>query len=130
MTFCFLISCIVPGLAEVNEAKETRFIFIGHHRGPDNFKINSLIPYFVKDISHLKKDFVLASGDAICGYRTAYDKQKLRKEWDLIDQYFDTIDVPVYRVANNHDWHSSATKEVFNERYGREYFAFQKKIWK
>ncbi|MCK4852469.1 MAG: metallophosphoesterase [Candidatus Omnitrophica bacterium] len=101
-----------------------RFVFAGHIRGPRNFTVNSLLPYFVEDISHVNKDFVVMGGDIICGYTTAYDEAGLDREWGLVDTYLDEIDVPVYRVPGNHDWHSVITKEVFNRRYGPEYYSF------
>jgi len=105
---------------------DTSFVFAGHIRGPRNFTINSLLPYFVEDAGSVHKDFVLIGGDCICGYKTAYDEEALDREWDMVDRYLGRLDVPVYRVPGNHDWHSIETKTVFNRRYGPEYFSFRK----
>jgi hypothetical protein len=119
---CFLAPC--NGLAD--EEVKTTFIFTGHLRGPKNFVINSLMPFFINDIDVVKKDFVLLGGDIICGYVTAYDEKGLSREWEMVDYYLRKIDVPVYRVPGNHDLHSTMSKYVFNKRYGPEYFSFKK----
>ncbi|MDP8259073.1 MAG: metallophosphoesterase [Candidatus Aadella gelida] len=113
-------------LAETPDEVEISFVFVGHIRGPENFTINSLLPYFVKDVKEVKSDLVLLGGDSICGYVTSYDEAGLEKEWDMVDEYLNQIGVPIYRVTGNHDLHSNVTKMVFNRRYGPEYYSFVK----
>ena len=67
--FLCLLSFASAGRAEKSDEGVTRFLFIGHIRGYDNFKVNPLVPHFVREAKNLKKDFVLVSGDIICGYQ-------------------------------------------------------------
>jgi 3',5'-cyclic AMP phosphodiesterase CpdA len=106
------------------EDKNVYFVFAGHIRGPRNFTINSLLPFFVNDVRSLNKDFIILGGDIICGYTDAYDVSELNREWDMADRYLSQIGAPIYRVPGNHDWHSLVTKEVYNRRYGPEYYSF------
>jgi hypothetical protein len=101
------------------------FIFAGHIRGGETGKINGLLPVFCSQIKSIDKDFVFISGDSIFGYKNSYNKKGLNREWDIIDSYLLGINAPVYRIPSNHDWHSALTKEIYNQRYGKEYYSFQ-----
>ena len=58
--FLFSASAV---FAEKTDEGTTRFLFIGHIRGHDNFKVNPLVPHFVRDAKNVKKD--LCSSQAI-----------------------------------------------------------------
>ena len=103
MIAMLILFCFGSAVSAKEDETVTRFIFTGHLRGARNFEINRLVPHFVKEVRGLKKDFVFLTGDMICGYKTAYDKKGLRREWSLLDQYLSQIDAPVYRVTGNHD---------------------------
>jgi hypothetical protein len=103
----------------------TRLIFVGHIRGPRNFEINHLLPYFAEEVAALNPSAVLIGGDSISGYITAYDESSLEREWELVDHELRRIDAPIFRVVGNHDWHSDTTATVFKRRYGPDYFSRQ-----
>lgn len=113
--------------ARADEGATNRFIFAGHVRGGETYKINGLLPSFCREVSHVKKDFVFIGGDIIFGYENSYDEEGLNKEWQMVDDHLEVIDAPVYRIPGNHDWHSLSTKEVYNEKYGSEYYSFKSK---
>lgn len=126
LIFCLHIACATLTYADAAD-DPARFIFAGHIRGGETCKINGLLPSFCNEAKDLKKDFVFIGGDMIFGYKNSYDRAGLQKEWQLVDSYLSAIDAPVYRVPGNHDWNSLKSKEIYNERYGREYYSFKDK---
>ena len=58
----FVLCVSFAGVALAEEVDSTRFVFAGHIRGPINFTINSLLPYFIGDVKDVDKDFVIIGG--------------------------------------------------------------------
>ena len=76
----------------------------------------------VDQVRRLRPDFVLSVGDLIEGYTD--DRAKLAAEWEEIDSMVDRFEVPFFYTVGNHDLSNPTMREVWRERYGREYWAF------
>ncbi|MDD9940323.1 MAG: metallophosphoesterase [Myxococcales bacterium] len=74
-------------------------------------KINLMLP-----------EFVVSVGDLIEGYTK--DEAELRQQWEEIDSFVDTLEMPFFYLAGNHDYGNEASANVWKQRLGRSYYYF------
>lgn len=136
---CILVGILwgAPVFADANKADAAQpddkgglrsvFAFTGHLRGAQNFVLHPLLGALARELRVVRADFLAIGGDTICGYKTAYDEAAIEREWRMVDEALGDLEMPVYRVVGNYDWHSTETARVFRRLYGPEYFEARSK---
>ncbi len=76
----------------------------------------------VEKVNLLQPEFVMSVGDLIQGYTE--DVGQLNREWDEFDQFVNSLDMPFFYVAGNHDITNKVMEDLWAERYGRTYYHF------
>lgn len=77
----------------------------------------------IDKVNLLQPEFVISVGDLIEGYTE--DPQQATTEWNEFDSRVGRLDMPFFRVAGNHDLSSQPMVEVWQERYGPDYYHFK-----
>ena len=76
----------------------------------------------------LRPEFVLSVGDFIHGYdkqmKPQTDEAVVRKKRKDFDQGLQTLTMPFYRVAGNHDINNDLSAGIWHELYGPDYYSF------
>ena len=108
-----------PGAGVAQAAPKLRFAVLGHVRGRDQ----GLNPLFLEELAQLRQlrpDAVILSGDMIWGDNDHMlaDSAVIEREWQELDSALATLNMPVYRVPGNHDWHDPVTSRAWLRRYG------------
>ncbi len=68
-------------------------------------------------------DFVVAVGDLIDGYTT--DRDYALRMWAEFDALSERFGAPFYSAPGNHDYSNRELAALWNERFGRSYYAFR-----
>jgi predicted phosphodiesterase len=63
----------------------------------------------------------MSVGDLIEGYT---NREQVVREWEEIEAYVNTLDMPFFYVVGNHDVGDETSREVWRERRGRSYYHF------
>jgi hypothetical protein len=102
-----------------NDPDDFQFVIMSDHTGgarPGVFK------KAVQRVNLLQPEFVMCVGDLISGY--IEDAEKLEAQWEEFEGWVDTLEMPFFFAAGNHDIHNTAQLEVWKKRYGRTYYHF------
>ena len=103
-----------------NDAESFQFAIIGDRTGGANpegtFKLA------MSQINLLQPEFVVNVGDLIEGY--PQDRADLISMWEEADSLLDVLEMPFFRTIGNHDVSEAEMKEVWMERYGKDYYHF------
>jgi hypothetical protein len=111
-------------------AQRFSFVALGHTRGGPG---NGVIPRERMDealaaVEALRPDFVVLTGDLIYGDidagKAPVDREALARDWDEVDGLFARLSMPVHRVPGNHDVWETVSRDLWLERYGSLYSAF------
>lgn len=73
----------------------------------------------VEKVNLLHPQFVISIGDLVDGYTE--DPELLRSQWEEVDGILESLDVPFYYVAGNHDISNPWMEEIWKERLGSPY---------
>ncbi|MDD2763421.1 MAG: metallophosphoesterase [Opitutaceae bacterium] len=76
----------------------------------------------VRKLNRLQPDFVMCVGDLIVG--APDDPASLAKDWDEVESMVQTLEMPFFHVAGNHDIGNTHTLAAFRERFGSPYYHF------
>lgn len=76
----------------------------------------------VEKVNLLHPQFVISIGDLVDGYTE--DPELLRSQWEEVDGILESLDVPFYYVAGNHDISNPWMEEIWKERLGSPYYHF------
>jgi hypothetical protein len=76
----------------------------------------------IQRLNQLQPEFVVGVGDLIEGYKE--DRSALAREWEEFDGIVETLDMPFFYTVGNHDIGNEVMREVWRERYGRDYYHF------
>lgn len=76
----------------------------------------------VRKLNLLKPELVMSVGDLIEGYTE--DRALLGTEWDEFDTLVRGLEAPFFYVPGNHDLTNPVMQEVWQQRYGKAYYAF------
>src|SRR4030042_2635191 len=101
------------------------FVVWGHPRGRTTGDPPLHFEEILAQITELKTDLVVITGDAIHGmWGEDTDPAIIRKEWEIFDVGLSKLKIPVYRLPGNHDVHNNITRDIYLKRYPRVPFAF------
>lgn len=103
-----------------NDPENFQFAIIGDRTGAANPE--GTFGLAMAQINLLQPEFVVNVGDLIEGYPE--DRADLTKMWDEADSLLDILEMPFFRTIGNHDVSEPETKEVWLERYGKDYYHF------
>jgi hypothetical protein len=121
--FIFILSSIIVLTISINgcNSKQSHYSFIvaGHTYGGVGKENHGVHPPFKAKFEELTMDpsleFGVFTGDIV--------KDCTEENWNSIDSDIDTLGIPVYFTAGNHDVKDRA---LFEKRYGRTYYTFKK----
>jgi hypothetical protein len=74
-------------------------------------------------INLVRPDFVVSVGDLIEGYSD--DPAVLDHEWNEIEGFVESLDMPFFYVAGNHDMSNAVMAKKWRERFGPSYYHFR-----
>ena len=99
---------------------EFRFAIVGDRTGGAQW---GLMPQTFREINQLDPDFVVSVGDLIDGY--GEDEETINGIWDEFDKTeMPVLKVPFVYIPGNHDIWNSASKRVYEKRYGPRFKSF------
>jgi hypothetical protein len=103
-----------------NDGPEVRFVVLGHIRGDQSGKTNPKLGELLAEVTALKPQFAVLTGDIIWGDYDAVppNVERVNQQWEQVDAALNTLGIPVYRVPGNHDISSPGTRDVWLRRYG------------
>ena len=76
----------------------------------------------VRKLNLLQPEFVMSVGDLIMGY--THDRAELNRQWDEFESFVNSLQMPFFYVPGNHDVTNDVQKEIWKERFGRDYYHF------
>lgn len=102
-----------------NQSDNFQFVIVGDRTGghrPGVFR------HAVKRINQLQPEFVVGVGDLIEGYTE--DEMALERQWDEFDDIVDQLEMPFFYTVGNHDMGNTVMRDLWLQRYGRDYYSF------
>jgi predicted phosphodiesterase len=103
-----------------NNPEEFQFVIIGDRSGGANPE--GTFELAMDQINLLQPEFVINVGDVIEGYTS--DRDQLNAQWDEAESIIGQLQMPFFYVRGNHDVNFPATREVWQERHGPNYYHF------
>ncbi|MBN1436249.1 MAG: metallophosphoesterase [Sedimentisphaerales bacterium] len=79
--------------------------------------------FAMDQVNLLQPEFVICVGDLIEGYTE--DVGLLTAQWDEFDQIVGKLQMPFLRVGGNHDLNNPVQLEIWQQRYGPDYYHFR-----
>jgi hypothetical protein len=83
----------------------------------------------LEKLQFLRPKFVLSVGDFIHGYGEGFkpltDESIVRAKRENVDTALESLSMPFYRVAGNHDFNNDVSAKIWKELYGPHYYAFE-----
>ncbi len=76
----------------------------------------------VTKINLLQPEFVMSVGDLIAGY--SKDRGEIERQWDEFEGFTSRLKMPFFYVPGNHDMATPVQKDIWKERFGRDYYHF------
>ena len=77
----------------------------------------------VNKLNLLQPEFVMSVGDLIEGYTT--DTAELIRQWEEFDGFVNQLQMPFFYVPGNHDITNQVMEDLWKERLGPTYYAFE-----
>lgn len=107
-----------------------RFAVVGHVRGGpgDGVVPREKLARLAAELRKLELDFVVLTGDIVWGdFETegAPNIEAIRADFDEVDALLAGVGAPIHRTPGNHDLWDALTRDLWLERYGELYFAFE-----
>ena len=103
-----------------NDPDNFRFAIIGDRTGGAN--VQGTFGLAMEQLNLLQPGFVINVGDIIEGYTR--DKAELNSQWDEAETMLARLGMPFFYVRGNHDVSYPEAREVWEERYGPNYYHF------
>ena len=82
-----------------NNSENFQFVIIGDRTGGANSQ--GTFTLAMNQINLLQPEFIINVGGVIEGY--SENKDALNAEWDEMDQWINTLNMPLFRTPDNHD---------------------------
>jgi len=76
----------------------------------------------IQKLNLLQPEFVITIGDVIEGSEKS--EQEINEQWDMMLPIINRLEMPFFFIPGNHDFKSKATKDIWKERFGRDYYHF------
>ncbi len=76
----------------------------------------------IRKLNLLMPEFVMSVGDFIEG--NTNDRDRLAREWAVIDEEIKPLKVPFFFLPGNHDINNDVMRDVWNSRSGVPYYSF------
>ena len=76
----------------------------------------------VKQLRLLRPELIVNVGDLIEGGDA--DREQLNLQWDTFDERANRARAPVFYVGGNHDLTGVELRQIWDERYGKNYYHF------
>ena len=114
-----------------NKAENFQFAMVGDLTGRER---PGVFAYAVRMLNLLQPEFVVSIGDIIEGHTN--DPQELDRDWRILEEALDPLEMPFFYIAGNHDYYYATTQthdktpEVYDmaakweEHAGRSYYHF------
>jgi len=103
-----------------NDPENFQFAVIGDRTGGAN--VQGTFAIAMDQLNLLQPEFVINVGDIIEGYTE--DRDELIEMWDEADALTGKLQMPFFHTRGNHDVSNPMAKEVWQERYGPQYYYF------
>lgn len=114
------IFCLLAGLINLTSAGGNDFKFA--ILGDSQLANPSVFERMILEVDLLQPDFVIHVGDKIHGY--TYDKERIRREWDVFQEQIEPLTMPFYPVPGNHDTCTTPMEEVYASIWGQNRFFY------
>lgn len=88
----------------------------------DNQGNHPVFEKIIKEISLLKPDFVICTGDMIQGYFK--DTIKIKNAWREFKKEIEKLKMPFYPAPGNRDIWDEKSREIYLKEWGRSYYSF------
>lgn len=103
-----------------NKPDNFQFAIIGDRTGGAN--VEGTFTRAMEQINLLQPEFVINVGDIIEGYTR--NKDDLNTQWEEADAMTSELEMPFFYTRGNHDVSYPEADEVWEERYGPNYYYF------
>ena len=118
-----LLLIFATNLSAATKAAPQRFSFVvlGHVRGNDDGVLQPQLELLLAKVRKLRPDMIFLTGDMIWGGLGKKQQQAeiITRDWQRLDAALAKLNVPVHRVAGNHDIHDPITRDIYFARYGK-----------
>lgn len=96
------------------------FVVLGHVRGDASGGLHWLLDELLAEVRALDPDLAVLTGDMIWGdvLSAPPDTQRIRREWEVLDDTLATLGIPIYRTPGNHDITDVGSRDIYLRRYG------------
>ncbi len=81
-----------------------------------------VFPKAMEKVNLLHPEFVMSVGDLINGY--VEDKKEIESEWREFNAFLKPLEMPFFYVAGNHDVFDQQSATIWEQQFGRRYYAF------
>ena len=117
----------------VIKEEATPWTNLNFNNNPDNFQFAiisdftgqirpGLVKETMKKLNLLQPEFVMSVGDLIEG--CPVNKDFTRQQFEELDSWVAPLQMPFFYVPGNHDIANKEMREVWRERYGKDYYHF------
>lgn len=107
-----------PAQAAVGDTLD--FVVLGHVRGEADGGLHRLLDELLAEVRALDPDLAFLTGDMIWGdvQSTPPDTQRIRREWEALDDTLASLGIPIHRTPGNHDITDVGSRDIYLRRYG------------
>jgi len=102
-----------------NDSREFHFAIISGRTGHAQ---EGIFPAAMAKLNLLRPEFVMSVGNFIEGFTRS--KEFTETQWKHVESLVDTLDVPLFYVAGNHDVSNVQGAQVWQDRRGPHYYWF------
>ena len=117
----------------VIKSEQTPWTHLNYNNNPDRFQFAiisdfsgqirpELVKIMVQKLNLLQPEFVMSVGDLIEG--CPVNKDFTRQQFEELDSWLAPLQMPFFYVPGNHDIANKEMREVWRERYGKDYYHF------
>lgn len=107
-------------LGEIQPPGEFRFAVVSDRTGEHR---DGVFASAMPKINLVAPDFVVSVGDLIEGY--SEDAAILTREWDEMEGFIGSLDMPFFYAAGNHDMSNELMALEWQRRFGPSYYSFE-----
>lgn len=103
----------------LDDPENFQFVIVGDRTGGHRPGVFEKAMY---QVNLLQPEFVLGVGDLIEGY--IEEEQEIEAQWEEVESMIDSLQMPFFYVAGNHDISNPVMANLWRERRGQDYYHF------
>ncbi|HTL55502.1 MAG TPA: metallophosphoesterase [Candidatus Limnocylindrales bacterium] len=110
------------GLTNIPSSEAFTFAVLGDNRGDDSGDQPPAFRQVLQAVDHAAPAFVLDSGDMIYGHTP--DEARVRDQWRRYREAIMPLHAAMFHVPGNHDLWDEPSARIYQELWGKTYYAF------